>query len=196
MKQTNNFSKKRLTPLPEKAKKVFEGVQFSVWQWEQKMYDGSRETFEMLKRADSVGVIASDSRKRIIVLEEEQPGRSFITIPGGRIDHPSIPPKKEALRELESETGYSSHRLRHWRTASFSSKIDWQVYLFCAKNCFVNGRQNLDPGEKIKVKWVSFNEFLKLGFNEKFRDIELVPDLVKAYYSKAYRQKLYREFFN
>lgn len=35
--------------LPPQAKKVFTGQIFDVYQWEQEMYDGSFETFEMLK---------------------------------------------------------------------------------------------------------------------------------------------------
>lgn len=195
MKYSTRFTQKRLSPIPKKAKKVFQGVLYSVWQWEQKMYDGYYETFEMLKRVDSVGVIATDSKKRILIQEEKQPGRSFISLPGGRIDNPGIHPKNEATRELESETGYSSNKLKLWRVIAYSTKTDWQSYFFIAQSCFLKGKQNLDAGEKIKPKWISFDQFLKLGFDSRFRDNELKLDLIKAYYSKTERQKLERMFF-
>lgn len=44
--------------IPSEATKVFDGVIFDVYQWQQKMFDGSIETFEMLKRVSTVGIIA------------------------------------------------------------------------------------------------------------------------------------------
>ncbi len=38
--------------IPPNAKRVFKGIIFDVYQWQQKMFDGSKETFEMLKRAN------------------------------------------------------------------------------------------------------------------------------------------------
>ena len=196
MKYSTKFTQKRLSPIPKKAKKVFQGVLYSVWQWEQKMYDGSYATFEMLKRVDSVGVIATDSKNRILIQEERQPGRSFISLPGGRIDDLRNHPKIEALRELESETGYSSQKIKFWRTFAYSTKMDWQSYFFIAQDCFLKGKQHLDAGEKVKPKWISFEQFLQLGFNPRFRDNELKLELIRAYYSKTERQKLKEIFFN
>lgn len=39
-------------PIPENAKLVFKGKIFDTYQWEQEMYDGSRVTFEKIKRPD------------------------------------------------------------------------------------------------------------------------------------------------
>ena len=43
-------------PIPANAKKVFHGVIFDVYQWEQEMFDGTKEIFEKLKRPDTVVV--------------------------------------------------------------------------------------------------------------------------------------------
>ena len=195
MKQVNKFTLKRQNPIPKKAKKVFQGVLYSVWQWEQKMYDGSYETFEMLKRRDGAGVIATDKRNKVLIQEETQPGRNFISIPGGQIDNPRIDPKKEALRELESETGYSSKKIKFWKIHTHSSKVDWQSYFYIAQDCFYKGPANPDPGEIIKPKWVSFDQFLRLGQNPRFRVIDLKFDLLRAYYTPAERKKLFNAFF-
>ena len=43
--------------IPDEAEKVFNGVLFDVYQWQQEMYDGSYATFERLRRADTAAVI-------------------------------------------------------------------------------------------------------------------------------------------
>ena len=55
--------------IPADAKRVFEGVIFDVYQWQQKMFDGSTETFEVLKRPDSVEVIAIKDGKMVVIHE-------------------------------------------------------------------------------------------------------------------------------
>jgi hypothetical protein len=44
-------------PIPEHAKKVFAGKTFDVYHYEQKMFDGSTQIFEKLKRNHSVDII-------------------------------------------------------------------------------------------------------------------------------------------
>lgn len=56
-------SRRSFTPslakvIPEQAELKFHGVIFDVYQWPQEMFDGSTETFEMLRRADTVKIIA------------------------------------------------------------------------------------------------------------------------------------------
>ena len=56
-------SKRKFVPdfaktIPEQAELKFHGVIFDVYQWPQEMFDGSTETFEMLRRADTVKIIA------------------------------------------------------------------------------------------------------------------------------------------
>mgnify|MGYP000255301749 CR=1 FL=1 len=43
--------------LPPDAKKDFDGIIFDVYHYNQKMYNGTTETFEILKRADTAIVI-------------------------------------------------------------------------------------------------------------------------------------------
>ena len=62
-------------PLPDNAKKVFEGVIFDVYQWEQKMFDGSLETFEKLKRPDTVIVFPIMADGKVLLTKQEQPGK-------------------------------------------------------------------------------------------------------------------------
>lgn len=74
-------------PMPENAKRVFKGVVFDVYQWEQELYDGSKATFEKLKRPDTVVVFPVLPDGKILLTEQEQPGKDpFIGGLGGRMD--------------------------------------------------------------------------------------------------------------
>lgn len=55
--------------IPKEATKVFEGRIYDVYQWPQKMFDGSTETFEMLGRADTVKIIALVNEKELATLQ-------------------------------------------------------------------------------------------------------------------------------
>ena len=44
--------------IPDHATCVFHGALFDVYQWQQEMFDGTYETFEMLRRPDTIAVIA------------------------------------------------------------------------------------------------------------------------------------------
>lgn len=74
-------------PIPDHAKKVFSGVLFDTYQWEQKMYDGSTAVFEKLKRPDTVVVFPVLGDGTVVLTEQEQPGKEpFIGAAGGRVD--------------------------------------------------------------------------------------------------------------
>src|SRR6266567_4147904 len=93
-------------PIPENAKKVFEGEIFDVFQWEQEMFDGSRKTFEKVERPDTANIIAFTEDGKVIILDQEQPGKDkFVSLPGGRIDEGENP-LEAAKRELLEETGF------------------------------------------------------------------------------------------
>ena len=47
--------------VPADADKVFEGVIYDVYHWDQTLYDGSKAKFEMLKRPDTVVIIGIDN---------------------------------------------------------------------------------------------------------------------------------------
>lgn len=162
-----------LHPMPPHAKRVFKGVLFDVYQWQQKMFDGSEATFEKLKRADSVGIIPVTPEGKIIITEEEQPGRDkFLSIPGGQIDDGETA-CAAAARELREETGYIVDELRLLTAEQPSSKIDWAVYVFVGINCRKAGDLELDAGERITPRPVTFDEFFTLIREGKIREWSL-----------------------
>ena len=161
-------------PIPETAKKVFSGILFDVYQWEQKQYDGSVKTFEKVKRRDTVGVLAVTPEKKILLLEQEQPGTvPFLGTSGGIID-PGEDPFEAAKRELLEETGYTSDSWEFFEAVQPVSKIDWAIFTFIARDVQKVAEPRLDSGEKITLREVGWEEFLQVLLDARLRDHELV----------------------
>lgn len=157
--------------VPKEAECVFKGQIFDVYQWQQKMFDGSFQTFEMLKRADTVKVIAIKDSK-IVICEEQQPNtKVFFDVPSGRHDVESESELEAAKRELLEETGMT---FASWKLISIrqsNTKIDWFVYMFLATDFINQGAQMLDAGEKITVHLKSFSETIELANDPRNRYI-------------------------
>lgn len=175
----NTEKPKSRQPIPQHAKKVFEGKLFDVFQWEQKLYDGSKGIFEKVQRTDTTDVIAITEDGKVIVLEQEQPGKGkFFSLPGGSVDR-GEDPVDNAKRELLEETGYEAGEISLWHSIQQVSKIDWALYIFVAKNCKKVSDQNLDSGEKIKVLLVSMEEFVDMIIDQKIILTALNMQLLK-----------------
>lgn len=175
--------------LPSNAKLVFKGVIFEMWQWEQKMYDGSIEIFEKLKRSDTAGVIAI-AGNQILIQEQSQPDNqeSFASIPGGRCEE-GEDSFQAAKRELLEETGYVSDDWELWTEQNPVGKMIWTVYIYVARNCVYKQSPNLDPGEKITTQLISFDDFLMLSEDKNFYEKELTNTLIWARFDQKFREE-------
>lgn len=165
--------------IPKHAKRVFKGIIFDVYHWQQKMFDGTTATYEGLKRADSVNVLPVVGGK-IWVGRQEQPGLpAFWGLFGGRADG-GEEPMVTAKRELKEETGLASDDWELIDTFDFSTtKIEWQSYFFVARSCRKVQEPEHEPGERIEIKEVSFDEFMKLILRNDFRDKEVTLTLCR-----------------
>lgn len=119
--------------IPPDAKCVFKGKIFSVYQWQQKLLDGSYKTFEKIKRPSTVMVLPITTDGKIIMTQQEQPGEgAFIGLIGGIVD------KGEEIldaikREMLEESGYTANDYTLWDSTQLISKIEWSVYTFIAR---------------------------------------------------------------
>ena len=182
-------------PIPDHAKKVFDGVIFDVYQWEQELFDGTKTIFEKLKRSDTVVVFPVLDDGKIILTEQQQPGKqSFIGATGGRVDE-GEDILEAAKRELLEESGYEASEFILWDAQHPTSKIDWVIYTFIAKGLKKVSDINLDAGEKITLKPVNFDEFIELGTNEKFAEKEIIFKLLEAKLYPEKKEEL-RKLFN
>jgi ADP-ribose pyrophosphatase len=136
------------------------------------MFDGSKQTFEALKRPDVANVLPVLEGK-IVLTQQEQPGtKPFIGAAGGRID-PGETPLQAAKRELREETGLEANQWFLWDAVNPFAKIDCALYTYIAKDCHRVGALDLDSGERIKLKRVSFDEFIRIVAQENYRDWEI-----------------------
>ena len=167
-------------PIPEHAHKVFSGVMFDVYQWQQEQFDGSTTVFEKLARPDTVVVFAVTEDQQIVLTKQEQPGKEpFIGAAGGRVDKGETP-LAAAKRELIEETGYEAQEYTLWDARHPTSKIDWVVYTFIATGAKKVSEITLDAGEKISLQIVDFDTFLDIGTQQNFSEREIVPELYEA----------------
>jgi ADP-ribose pyrophosphatase len=152
--------------IPDNATKAFQGMIFDVYQWPQQLFDGSEHTFEMLKRPDTVVVIAVTGDK-VLVLDDEQPHfGSRQSFPGGRVDADDESIQAAAEREVREETGYGFKNWRLIRVMQPHLKIEWFVYLWLAWDVADQQSPHLDAGEKITVHELSFNELKEKVLNK------------------------------
>ena len=158
--------------IPERAERVFKGIIFDTYHWQQELYDGSSTTFEMLKRPDTVEVFAVKDGK-LVIQEQEQPGLGFFyDFPCGRHDIESETELEAGKRELLEETGM---RFKNWKLVHVYQpevKIEWFVYTFVATDFVDQIEQKLDAGEKIKVTLKTLEETKELQGDPTGRHLE------------------------
>ena len=177
-------------PIPSDATKVFTGAVFDVWQWQQKLYDGTSTTFEKLTRPDTVVVFPILPDGTIALTKQRQPGKdTFIGGAGGRVEA-GEDPLSAAKRELLEETGYEAKEFILWRAEHPTSKIDWVVYIFIAKGVTQVTQQALDGGEEIRLTPVTLDEFIDMSHNPLFAEKEIIRDLLEAKYVPEKREAL------
>jgi len=158
---------------------VFRGEIYDVYQWPQKMYDGSIATFEMLKRANTVVVIAIKDGM-FVVLSQHQPNlkNEFLDFPGGRADAGELP-IVSAKRELLEETGMA---FKNWKLVDVRQpalKIEHFVYTFLATDFDSQVGTKHDNGEKIKQSLMTFEEVISKSEGQ--HRLDLNTDLFKKY---------------
>ncbi len=182
--------------LPDNAKRVFEGEIFDVYQWEQKLYDGSTAIFEKVARPDTVIVFPVLPDGRILVSEDSQPQRDMVlTAPAGRIEDGESP-EDAARRELLEETGYSVDELRPFYTLKPIEKADWMNYIFIGTNARKVAEPNLDPGEKNVLRFVTFEALLELAAQGTLHGREFTIKALEAKLDPEKMKELRQAFTN
>ena len=157
--------------IPDNAKKVYEGILFDVYHWEQKMFDGTTRTFEAVRRIPTTQILAITPQKKIIILSEEQPHYGkYLSVPGGQVERNETP-LEATKKELIEECGFTSENLKLWKITNSGGKVDWESHYYIAKNCKKTQLPKGDSaGEKIRMEELNFDQFIKATQDERFRN--------------------------
>lgn len=162
---------------PPNAKRVFKGIIYDVYHWPQQLFDGTTATFEILKRQDTVKVIAIKDG-RILVVEDEQPTHApDFALPGGRHDVESETELDCARREVLEETGMT---FKNWRLVGVTQpndEIDWLVYVFLATDPQSRQEPHIDGGERITLHEYTYDQVLAI--KPGFPSIEYAQQIVR-----------------
>ncbi|MCB9370654.1 NUDIX hydrolase [Candidatus Woesearchaeota archaeon] len=173
-----------MNDFPPSANKVFKGVLFDVYQWEQELYDGSFKLFEKVKVPDGVTVFARTPDKKFILLHEEQPYvGSFTGLPSGHVEHEEDP-LCTAKRELLEELGMQAKEWELLFVKTEKGKLSTSTYVYLAKDCRKVQEAQLEPGEKISAEEFIFEELLEESQKESFRAHEMKYFLFRLLHNK------------
>ena len=166
--------------IPDNATRVFEGILYDVYQWPQKLTDGTTATFEMLKRVDTALVVAVQGGK-LLLAEVRQPGgvlRTY-TLPGGRADkgtscHSML---EVAQKEMREETGleFKNWRLIHVRQQA--EKIEGFFYLYLATDLLAERAVLDEPGEQVTLRPTEFAEAKRIAADG--YKLDVLNDVIK-----------------
>lgn len=146
--------------IPERAERVFEGVIYDVYQWQQECFDGSLMKFEALHRQDTVLVIGIDEGQALIVTDHQPHQGSMVGFPGGRVDSTDQSTLAAAQREMREETGYEFANWRLIVVVQPSRKTEYFVYAYVAWGVTHRGEPRNDAGERVEVRSVDYETLL------------------------------------
>lgn len=178
-----------MSKIPPNAKKVFQGILFDVYQWEQKMFDGSYSTFEKITRLPSTQLIVINKEKKLILLNEEQPGRGkYISMPGGMVERKETP-EESAKKELLEELGMKCEKIELFKEINFGDKVDWPVYYYIARNCEEIQEPQIENGEKIEKIELNFDKYVETILDEKFKNQQFSQILFKIVHTPGELEK-------
>lgn len=175
--------------IPHNAKKVFDGIIFDVFQWEQELFDGSTTTFEAATRQDSVLIIPTTKDSILLSYEEQPHFPARLRLFGGRIEEHEDP-LTAGKRELLEETGLSSDDWTKFSEYNPDSVIQWKAYVYIARSVTKIQEPQPESGERIEVREHSFGDFVQLIEKGHFASSIMGYDL----HMLTHNEKKLREF--
>lgn len=168
-----------LTTIPHHAKIVHQWPIFTIYQWQQEMFDGSYATFEKAVKPDSVFCLPVVWDK-IVLITERQPGSDRYTwMIWWRVDK-WVSCKKTMKAELQEEWWIIANSLKLYKSYPNPWKVEWTQHIYIAKWCIQSGVQSLDPWwEDIQVLTMYFEDFVDYMIEDKYNTLLFKTDIMR-----------------
>ncbi|HWQ99305.1 MAG TPA: NUDIX hydrolase [Candidatus Methylomirabilis sp.] len=182
-------------PVPPSAKRVFNGVLFDIWQWDQEQYDGARALYECQTRQDTVTTIGFLDAETVLLTRQEQSGRetAFLDFPGGRVDEGESH-EDAARREFLEETGLTIGRIWPFRYTEHRGSARFAQTVFVATDLHDHVKErHLDPGERIEILRTPWNDAVRMCLRRELRQAEVMLAVVALAYDTDAKERL-RDF--
>ena len=91
--------------IPDNSELVFKGRNWSVYQWHEKMFDGTEDLFEGLRKNSSGAKIIATMNGKVLFTKESQPGiTDYYSLPESMMEESEVQ-LDAAKRELLEEVG-------------------------------------------------------------------------------------------
>lgn len=171
-----------LTETTLERKEVFQGRIFSVHVDRVRLPDGSASTREVVEHGGGVAVLALDEDNNVLVVTQYRYvfGRPLLELPAGKLDRPGEDPAAAGLRELKEETGAVPDELISLGHILPSPGCYTEtLYLYLARGLHME-RQELDPGEFLRVERIPFAEMVRRCLSGEIEDAKTVVAILKA----------------
>ncbi|GAB6180751.1 NUDIX hydrolase [Desulfotomaculum defluvii] len=143
--------------------------------------NGKQASREVVEFSQAVAVVAlKDNKNVLLVTQYRYPvGEVLIEIPAGKMDGEESP-EQCAMRELQEETGYTAKHLEKitefYTTPGFSTEL---MHVFFATE-LLEGEQNPDEDEFVKVTEVPYAEAIEMINNGKIKDGKTIAGLLSV----------------
>lgn len=158
---------------------VYQGARFDIRRSEFQTRNGDSKKYEALIHPGAAIILPLLDHDSIVMICNHRiaVGETLLELPAGTLE-PNEKPEATALRELVEETGYQADSISLLTTFYSSPGISNEVmHVFVAKKLHFIG-QNLDEGEEITLKILSWKQIDKMIYSGEIRDAKTLVTLL------------------
>lgn len=153
--------------LPPHADRVYAGIRYDVYHREQELFDGSFSTYELVSKKPVTWILPVIDSK-ILIVDEDQPGKSPATGLIAGHNYTWADPLDIAKEHLHDEVGYVAGKYMMLQVYRGINDMRYEDDLFIAKECIQTDAAQQDALAHINTRRVSFIEFIEMCRNPSF----------------------------